>query len=263
MTEEALERQRKYEHRKYHADLTHHFMKRYQSRADNFFKNEKHKAIDLLPQISFFKWIKFCLRDAGRARIPLNKIELGHVRPVTTFDENDLSGGWNWMNVLPMLESESLEQKNDRIPKLETQQLKRVIRFLKETKLKHENIVYGGTNNIDGKIVTLGYQGPKIIPFINKYGQVQDWPTPTLQDTDVMNIMRQTRKEIIDEKLYADNSFADWMEHIGLLLAKKLPDLVIDFAASKIPVVGQILSVAKRLQFLKDYLKTDNLIPVR
>ncbi len=111
----SLNYQRKYEYNRYHSDITHHFLKRYQSRANNYFGEDKHKAIDLLKcSPSFFlKWIMFCLSDTHQSRTPLSKIELGHIIPVTFFkdkDKDDLSL-WHWTNVFPMLESQNLEQK--------------------------------------------------------------------------------------------------------------------------------------------------------
>ena len=120
MSEAAKARQKRYEYNRYHSDLSHHFIKRYKSRIDNFFGEEKHRAEDLLrcDKDFFFKWIKSCLRDSNRASVPPSQIELAHIRPVTSFNEGDLSG-WCWMNVYPCLESENLEQKDDRIPSLE------------------------------------------------------------------------------------------------------------------------------------------------
>ena len=140
---DALEWQKEYEYNKYHTDLKHHFLKRYQSRANNFFGKDKHKAVDLLnctPDF-FLKWIKFCLRDSKRSREPLSKIEIAHVIPVTT-DKNNLKL-WHWTNCFPCLEKENLAQGNDRIPSLEKQQLSRVNRFIKKYAMSHHLKVGG------------------------------------------------------------------------------------------------------------------------
>ena len=127
-----LQRVRDYGKDKYDNDLEFKLLKRYQSRADNYFGTKSHSAEDLLhcsPEF-FVKWLKWCLRDSSRSRLTWDKVEIGHVRPVSSFDDNDLSG-WCWINTLPQTQEENLEQGSDRDKEKESKHISRVIRFLK------------------------------------------------------------------------------------------------------------------------------------
>jgi hypothetical protein len=108
--DKLLPRIREYNKDKYDNNIKYKLLKRYQSRIDNYFGTQnqnvpRHKAEDLLhctPQF-FVEWIEWCLKDQNRARYSWDNIEIGHVRPVTTFDNNDLTG-WCWVNTLPQTE---------------------------------------------------------------------------------------------------------------------------------------------------------------
>ena len=79
---------REYGKNKYDNNLEYKLLKRYQSRIDNHFANQQaYKAEDLLhcsPEF-FVRWIKWCLRDLSKSRYSWDDIEIGHVRPVSTY----------------------------------------------------------------------------------------------------------------------------------------------------------------------------------
>ena len=131
-----LPKQIEYERDKYENNQEFMLFKRVQSRINNHFKSEKHKAEDLLscsPKF-FFSYIHFCLKDTRRARIDLSKINLHHVTPLESDPDNlDL---WHFTNIMPVLESENLRQGSNRDREKEEEQLRRVIRFLKSIQLK-------------------------------------------------------------------------------------------------------------------------------
>jgi hypothetical protein len=125
-----LEKQREYEYNKYNSDKEHKLFKRYQSRVDNHFGLGKNKAEDLLScSKSFFKnYIEFCLRDTKRATMDLAEIDLHHVVPVNTDPVN--INLWHWTNIMPVTESENLQQYSNRDKQKEKTHKSRVLRFL-------------------------------------------------------------------------------------------------------------------------------------
>jgi hypothetical protein len=123
---------RQYNKDKYDNNLEYKLLKRYESRVDNYFGTKKYKAEDLLHcSPSFFgNRIKWCLRDLNRSRQSWSDIEIHHVRPVTSFNDDDLSE-WNWTNTLPQTETENLQQAENRYPEEEKKQINIVFRYLK------------------------------------------------------------------------------------------------------------------------------------
>jgi hypothetical protein len=124
------ENQRKYEYEKYNSDKQHKLFKRYQSRIDNHFKPDKHKAEELLScsKAFFTMYVEFCLRDTNRATMDLSLIDLHHIIPVITDPTNlDL---WHWTNIMPVTEEENLKQSKNRDKEAEKIHKNRVLRFL-------------------------------------------------------------------------------------------------------------------------------------
>ena len=204
-----LPRIRAHNKHRYDNDLEFKLLKRYQSRVDNYYRGQrKLKAEDLLmcsPEF-FVKWIQWCLRDMVRAKHSYDDIEIHHVRPVSTFPDNDLSG-WSWINTLPVTQSENLEQGKDRDMGKEKTQIRRVTRFLKSCNI--DVIHEGGEFDIQSILSKLPFSTTHIPGELHFPGANYCGPGTSLDGSDGR-----------PARLNPDDSPKDWSKPINAVDAE-------------------------------------------
>ena len=126
--EHLLEKQKQYEKNKYHNDAEHQLIKRYQSRADNYFGKRSYDAEELLGcSKEFFKlWVDYNLTVNN-----LPDYHLAHVRPIATYNEEQVMEAFHWTNVKVLSPELNLKQKDNRNEEDEKSHAKLVMKFLR------------------------------------------------------------------------------------------------------------------------------------
>ena len=110
-----LEKQKEYEKNKYHNDDVHQLLKRYQSRADNYFAGinpvRKYDAEELLGCSKEF--FKLCV-DYNLSINSIKVYHLAHVRPLATYEQSQILEAFHWTNVKTLSPELNLKQKDNR-----------------------------------------------------------------------------------------------------------------------------------------------------